>query len=79
MQAAILSDITDSQKFNRVKVAKNKQHIQHLQIHHVDIVDQVMHQGIVQCMEKCAPVAEKWATLRRCARAGMTAQFMNSE
>ena len=43
VQATILSDITESQKFDKVKVAKNKQCIQHLQIGHVDIVDQVMH------------------------------------
>ena len=46
-----------AQKMDKVKVAKNKECIQHLQISHVDIEDQVMHQGSVQHMES---VCQLW-------------------
>ena len=70
-QVATLSDITESQKFDKVKVTKNKQCIQHPHSSCVDIVGQAMHLG--------RKVHEKWANPRRYARAGKTTQFMKWE
>ena len=79
VQVAILSDITESQKFDKVKVTK-KQEMHPASPHGcVDIVGQVMHLGSAWCMERHVPVAEKWATSRRYARAGKTMWFMKWE
>ena len=71
-QAAILNDITESQKFNKVKLAQKpnviwKQHTQCITSSYVGIVVGIMHPGSAQPMEKCAPDVGKWATSRRYA------------
>ena len=71
-QAAILNDITESQKFNKVKLAQKpngiwKQHTQHITSGHEGIVVAIMFPGSAQPMEKHAPDAGKWATSRRYA------------
>ena len=69
-QAAILNDITESQKFDKVKLGQKpngiwKQHTQHITSGHAGIVVGIMHPGSTQPMEKCAPDTGKWATSRR--------------
>ena len=57
-QAAMLNDITESQKFDKIKMAQNqkaarigKQHTQHIKNGCADIVEGVMHPDSAQPME----------------------------
>ena len=80
MQALILSDITDSQRFDQVKVVK-QQTVQRM-THRASSHQPCMCYGSVHAprgvwhMGRCALVAEKWAISRRCAGAGKTTWFM---
>ena len=82
-QAAILNDITKSQKFDKFKMAqgpKTKQDVetthQCITNGHANIVVEVMCPGSVQHMEKHVQVAGKWATSKRYAGVGGTTWFM---
>ena len=82
-QAAILNDITESHKFDKIKMAPKpksswieKQHIKCLTDSHADIVGEVMHQDSAQHMEKCALDVGRQATSERCVGVWGTEQCM---